>query len=135
MVGGAVLRRIGPFVEGGLDETLRLPILLGRIGLGEALPDAQTAAHSPKVPRAVTSAVVREHSVHVVDAVAPEEGQGLPQKPLGRLLALIGLYGRVAEPGGSITAARGHTPSQRPGRPAYGLRSPDGLGAQSARAS
>ena len=40
--------------------------------------------------------------MHMVNAVASEEGQGFAQKPLGRLLALIGHYGCVAEPGGIV---------------------------------
>lgn len=99
---GGIFLGVGPLSKGRLDKALRLAVRLRRIRPREAMRNASAAAGLAKAPGSVAGAVVGQDPVDMPDAVAPEEGQGLPQERDCRFLALIGFHSRVGEPGGVI---------------------------------
>lgn len=91
VTGGLIGPGIGPFPQGGLDETLCLSVGLRRAGLGPHMAQPQTLAKPGEAPGLVAGAVISQNPPEG-DAERAVVAQGRQQGPRSTAAAFVLLY-------------------------------------------
>lgn len=97
---------VGPFAQGGLDESLSLAVGLGPVGAGEFLADAQGVAGNAEGVGPEGRTVVSDHALDGDAQLGKVPGGGLHEAH-GALLALVRIHpGEGASAGGRRSGLR-----------------------------